>query len=199
MDSPAPQSNPTDDPAYAFEALRGEVSLLRRAVEGLTAERQNAPDYTPTLNATAKRLGEISVFMKAIAEQPAIKLTPESLTAEIVEASTAVRAEDRKLIETARSAFDSKVKQLDACFARARNAQEQDAKVFNVSCLAFLFSAVLWMLVPGIVARSLPTSWHVPERIAARVIRRDMQTAGERMMAATGDRPVNCRKSSRAS
>ena len=37
MDS---ETNTSNDPASAFEALRGEISLLRRAVEGLTAERQ---------------------------------------------------------------------------------------------------------------------------------------------------------------
>ena len=43
-----------DDPARAFEKLRGEVSLLRLAVEGLTAARENIeiPDYQPTLTKT---------------------------------------------------------------------------------------------------------------------------------------------------
>ena len=30
-----------DDPVAAFEQLRGEVALLRRAVEGLTAARES--------------------------------------------------------------------------------------------------------------------------------------------------------------
>ena len=36
-----------DDPVAAFERLRGEVSLLRHAVEGLTAARESIdiPDY----------------------------------------------------------------------------------------------------------------------------------------------------------
>jgi hypothetical protein len=197
MDSFAPQSSPADDPTSAFEALRGEVSLLRRAVEGLTAERQSAPDYTPTLNATAKRLGEIGAFMQAVAEQPAIKLTPKSLTAEITEASATVRAEDRKLIENARGAFDAKVKQIDACFARARAAQEQDAKVFTTGCLVFIISALFWMILPGIVARSLPTSWHVPERIAARIMRLDMKPAGRRLLyLANGSSASDSRRNS---
>jgi len=35
-----------------------EVSLHRHAIEGLTAERQNAPDYTPTLKARSGTLTE---------------------------------------------------------------------------------------------------------------------------------------------
>jgi hypothetical protein len=41
------RSHEPDDPGEAFDALRAEVSLLRRAIEELTAERQSAPDYTP--------------------------------------------------------------------------------------------------------------------------------------------------------
>ena len=39
------------DAAEAFEAMRGELALLRRAVEGLAAERGaiDVPDYTETL------------------------------------------------------------------------------------------------------------------------------------------------------
>ncbi len=47
------------DPAEAFERLRGEVALLRRAVEGLTAARESIdlPDYEPTLARTETVLG----------------------------------------------------------------------------------------------------------------------------------------------
>jgi len=70
-----PDTNPPvahDDPASAFAALRGEVSLLRRAVEGLTAERQNAPDYTPTLTGLSSRLAHAEELLGKIAASPAI-------------------------------------------------------------------------------------------------------------------------------
>src|SRR3546814_2326084 len=59
MDSESALPGTNNDPASAFEALRGEISLLRRAVEGLTAERQAAPNYKPTLAAMAERLAAI--------------------------------------------------------------------------------------------------------------------------------------------
>ncbi|RYG89076.1 MAG: hypothetical protein EON59_02245 [Alphaproteobacteria bacterium] len=52
-----PESVPADDIAEAFEALRGEVSLTRRAVEGLTAARERVPDYSATLGKMAEALG----------------------------------------------------------------------------------------------------------------------------------------------
>lgn len=45
-----------EEAAQAFEDLRGEVSLIRRAVERLTAERaepSDAPDYSETLGVHA--------------------------------------------------------------------------------------------------------------------------------------------------
>jgi hypothetical protein len=47
-----------DDPAAAFDRLRGEVALLRSAIEGLTVARRSIdiPDYQPTLARTEKML-----------------------------------------------------------------------------------------------------------------------------------------------
>ena len=90
-----PYANPPvahDDPTSAFAALRGEVSLLRRAVEGLTAERQNAPDYTPTLTGLSSRLTRAEELLGKIAESPAMRLTPENLAVSIARASETARA-----------------------------------------------------------------------------------------------------------
>src|SRR3546814_6460099 len=55
-----------DDPALAFArvedrlaSVHGEVALLRAAIEGLTAARENIeiPDYEPTLGRTEQVLG----------------------------------------------------------------------------------------------------------------------------------------------
>ena len=52
------QPHAGEDPAAAFERLRGEVSLLRSAIEGLTAARESIdiPDSEPTLARTEQVL-----------------------------------------------------------------------------------------------------------------------------------------------
>ena len=49
------RDEPQDDPAAAFDRLRGEVSLLRSAIEGLTAARESIdiPDYEGSLHESA--------------------------------------------------------------------------------------------------------------------------------------------------
>src|SRR3546814_21025312 len=70
-----------DDPQAAFEQLRGEVALLRLAVEGLARARESIeiPDYQPTLANTEKLLLALTQRVDVIAKSPAMKLTPERM------------------------------------------------------------------------------------------------------------------------
>ena len=48
-----------------------------------------------------------------------------------------------------------------------------------------LARCLLWSVLPGFVARILPTNWHLPERIAARTVREPtLWDAGTRLMQA---------------
>lgn len=66
-----------DDPALAFERLRGEVSLLRHAVEALTTARESIdiPDYEPTLERTEKVLEILVQQIDGVRKSPAMTLT----------------------------------------------------------------------------------------------------------------------------
>ena len=95
------------DAAEAFEAMRGELALLRRAVEGLAAERGaiDVPDYTETLgrmqqgvDATADR---IAVINDVIARSPALAMTPEQMAQRIAAAGSAARREDQAALAKA--------------------------------------------------------------------------------------------------
>src|SRR3546814_11278589 len=97
MDSIPASTGQPDDLAQAFAELRSEVSLLRRAIEGLTAERQNAPDYAPTLKVLSGRLTRIEAFMGEVSESPAMRLTPANLAVSTERASETARAGDREI------------------------------------------------------------------------------------------------------
>jgi hypothetical protein len=125
MDDDAAPHHPNNDPASAFEALRGEVSLLRRAVEGLTAERQNAPDYTPTLTELADRLACAEAFLGTIAESPAMRLTPENLATSIAKASEIARADDRTIIRQAHDMMHASLSRIDGMVEQAWTARRQ--------------------------------------------------------------------------
>ena len=169
--------------AHAFGELRAEISLLRRAVERLTDERTSQPDYAPSLEAISKRLEDVCVWAQRVSERPALKLTPESLASEIAAAAASSRAQDQQLLENATTAMDTAADRIDAMIARSRSVVEQDRELLRNRIAFAVAGMVTFAILPGAIARSLPVSWTVPERIAARMLGTDMWHAGESMMA----------------
>jgi hypothetical protein len=41
---------------------------------------------------------------------------------------------------------------------------------------------MVWAILPGPIARALPTSWHLPERMATRTLGGNMWSGGERLL-----------------
>ncbi len=168
--------------AHAFGELRAEISLLRRAVERLTDERISQPDYAPSLEAIAKRLEDVCVWAKKVAERPAMRLTPETLASEIDKAAGSARSTDQRMLESAATTLNAAAGRIDAMIARSRAAGEQDRELLHNRVAFAVAGMVAFAILPGAIARSLPASWAVPERMAARTMGTDMWTGGQRMM-----------------
>jgi len=165
--------------AAAFEELRREVSLTRAAVEGLTAARERIPDYSVTLGQIAERLKATVATVDRIEEAPAIRLSPDAMTAEIVKAGTAARAADARMIQEARDALSRSIGQIDGIVKRGQAVDSQWRQRVWTGAVCALAGMLLWSILPGAVARSLPTSWHVPEWMAARTMRMDRHQTAE--------------------
>ncbi|WP_419808595.1 DUF6118 family protein [Sphingomonas sp.] len=169
--------------AHAFGELRAEISLLRRAVERLTDERTSQPDYALSLEAISKRLEDVCVWAQRVSEKPALKLTPGTLASEIAGAAASSRAQDQRLLESATAAMDAAGSRIDAMIARSRSIVEQDRELLRNRIAFAVAGMVMFAILPGAIARSLPVNWAVPERIAARMLGTDMWHAGQSMMA----------------
>lgn len=156
--------------ALAFEDLRAEISLLRRAVEGLTAAREHMPDYTPTLGSMMAQLKTTQEALQRIECSPAVALTPVALTKEIVNAAANARAEDARRLDEARGAIARSIGRIDGIVERGQSVEGQ-SRLMRRSCAATAMATILlWSILPGAIARSLPSSWHVPEWMAARIV-----------------------------
>ena len=156
--------------AHAFESLRAEISLLRRATERLTDERSAQPDYAPSLEAIAKRLEDVCVWARRVSERPALKLTPDSIGREIDSAAVHARRHDEELLHHAATRMDVATTRIDTMVARSQTVVEQDRELLWNRIAFAIARMVLWAILPGAVARSLPTSWHLPEWMAARTL-----------------------------
>ncbi|MDR7156841.1 hypothetical protein J2W40_003687 [Sphingobium xenophagum] len=166
-----PQSAIADDPTQAFEGLRQEISLLHTAIQGLTAAREKMPDYNPTLGAISQQLATLTESLEGIAQAPAVKLTPTDMVRELAKAAIDVRADDKRQMDEARATMHQSIGQLDGIALRAQATNHQRKREMGICSAAFFAGILLWSFVPGVIARSLPASWHVPEWMAARTLK----------------------------
>jgi hypothetical protein len=115
------QQGIADNPAQAFESLREEISLLHKAIKGLTAEREDIPDYAPTLGALGKLIRAGLDGIARIEQAPAVALTPAALARDLNQAAVQVRAEDKRQIDEALAALHKAVGRIDGLAERARS------------------------------------------------------------------------------
>jgi hypothetical protein len=169
--------------AQAFEAVRHELSLLHNAVANLTAARERIPDHTAALDGIDRSLGNVRARLAAIEQTPAISLTLVEMVNQINLAAQTVRVEDRRMLDTARGALDRSAGWIDSVVKRGQAADRQIERQLWCAAAGMLAGILLWAVLPGAIARSLPASWHVPEWMAARTMGTDQKAAGERLIA----------------
>ena len=179
----------SDAAAEALAEVRAEVTLLRRAIEGLTAERGaiDVPDYTETLgrmqqglDATADR---IAVINDVIARSPALAMSPEQMAQRIAAAGNAARREDQAALAKAGEDKARVMAELRAVAGSAWTRADQKNRQLWFGLGGAAIGILAWSILPGLVAREIaPTSWQWPERMAARTLDLPRWEAGQRMM-----------------
>ena len=177
------------DAAEAFEAMRGELALLRRAVEGLAAERGaiDIPDYSETLgvlqqgvNTAGENIARIGHFLKAA---PALAMTPEQMAQRIAAAGNVARREDQAALTSAAEDKARVMAELRAIAGSAWTWADQKNRQLWFGLGGVAAGIIAWAIVPGLVAREVaPVSWRWPERMAARTLDMPRWEAGQRMM-----------------
>src|SRR3546814_11220316 len=103
-----------DDPQAAFEQLRGEVALVRLAVEGLARARESIeiPAYQPTLANTEKILLALTQRVDVIAKSPAMNLTPETMGERVNASVASATGERHKLVNRTRTEMREAAREL---------------------------------------------------------------------------------------
>lgn len=121
----------------------------------------------------------IRVWAQRVSEKPSLKLMPDSLGREIASLATGNRSQDQQLLERAASAMEAVGGRIDAMIARSRSVVGQDRELRRNRIAFAVAGRVLFAILPGAIARSLPISWAVPERMVARMVGTDMWYAGQ--------------------
>ena len=174
-----------DAAVEAFEQIRGEMALMRRAVERLAAERAEVPtipDYSETLGRMAKALNATMQNVGVLAKAAEDNVAPRYVADRIVAAGAHARDEDRRMIASAGEKMERATTALHGIGGGARRADKQRRMLWQVGAAAFLGGVLLWALLAGGIARALPASWQWPEKMAARTLRMSMWEAGRHLL-----------------
>jgi len=170
------------DPAEAFEEVRRELSMLESAIKGLTAARENTPDYSVTLGGMAQALAAIEARLHRIENSKTLALSPMELEKEISAAAEAARSQDRQMLGDARDALVRSLGRIDAMIERGQAVERRTRLEWMIGAGGVLVGILLWSILPGAVVRSLPESWHAPEWMAARMMGGEPTAARQRMI-----------------
>lgn len=176
-----------DEAARAFESLRAEVALMRRAVERLAAERTelpDAPDYSETLGIISQNLSGTAQRVDALMKSPALAMTPETISRQIDAAGYTVRVEDHRVFAAAKQGLEEMMARLGRYLQSDIAAGEQRRRLWYAGLIGFVLGMVAWASLAGPIARAMPASWLWPERMAARSLRLPMWGGGQRLMRA---------------
>ena len=165
-------AEPQDAAAEAFEALRAEVAQLRAVLEGLPT---TAPDYSPTLAAIAQSLA-------AMEAHPALRLTPDALASQVRQASEAAQQQGRRELANAVQRVDAAGAVMERLAERQCTGREQVRQIAIMTAVGAVAGVIVWVCLSGPIARTLPPSWSVPERMAAATLRMDRWRAGAQLM-----------------
>lgn len=178
-------SDDGDEAVQAFESLRAEVSLLRRAVERLAVERANgepAPDYAETLGVIANNITATAQRVDVLVKSPALSLTPQEISRQVTAAGTDARREDHGLFVVAKQAMEEAAARLGRQLHAHVEAAEQRRRLWWAGSGGLVAGMVLWASLAGPVARAMPSDWLWPERMAARTLALPMWEGGLHLM-----------------
>lgn len=166
------------DPAQAFEDLRAEVSVLRRAIEALPAAiRENRPpDYSADLGVLGKGLDEIGEQLETILKSPALSRTPEQQGQAIATAGANLIRETAQRLDRAAQEAERERTRLSGIIGQAWAQDRQFKLLCWTGGAAFAVGLVLSPLVASVLPFGLNT------RVAALVMRADRWTAGADLM-----------------
>lgn len=168
------------DPARAFEDLRAEVSVLRRAIEGLPAamREHRPPDYSPDLALLGKGLDEIGQALETVLASPALNLTPEQQGQGIARAGSVLVREAAQRLDRATQEAERERARLSSLIGQAWARDRQVRMLYWTGGVAF----AVGLLVSPIIASVAPFGLNT--RVAALVMRGDRWAAGGELMRA---------------
>ena len=105
-----------------------------------------------------------------IGKKPAMELTPEDIAVQIKRASHDMLRDASDLFRHGRKYLDLATGRLAAIVGRVRTEAEQKRQTWLFAGMGLVAGILLWAILPGTIARAVPESWQLPERLARKAV-----------------------------
>ena len=140
----------------AFEALRAVVASLRRGIELVCRQGEEAKtvDYTLTLGQMMKTLEAVQGRLAAIESKPALAMTPAVYRREIDDAGRLAGETAGRVLREGAAALSGVTRELQEVSSQAREAREQRAWLISVGAVGLMVGVALWYVAVGLLPRS---------------------------------------------
>lgn len=174
------EQHSASNPARAFEDLRAEVLVMRRAVEALpVALEENQPaDYSPDLARMSKGLTAVEEQLAKMQQYPVWRMTPEQYGRAIALAGYKVVHESEQKFNRAVQSLEQKRQHLANLVGLVRLRAQQRRWVIYIGIGALVFG----VLISPLLSRVLP--FGLDSRLAAFIMDRGRWEAGIALMKA---------------
>lgn len=156
--------------------MLAKLDAIKREVAALPKGRL-PPDTSDTL-------AEILALQKALgARLAAFKLDTGVVAAEVRAAVDGAVGPAMREVREATAGVQGSTRHFDRISAHIAAGRDQKAERNRWAAGGVAIGVVLCMLAAGPLARLLPASWAVPEKMAAATLHQDRATAGQQMIA----------------
>lgn len=157
-----------DAAELAFEGLRAEVVVMRRAVEEM-ADELKASEQSRKLDLMGRALGDILGKLQALAGAGAV-MSPEEFQRDMAYAREAALRPVQDALRDASRELAMAAQRLDAANGLLRRERVRGALLRKVAGVAALIGFLAFPIVAFPAARALPDGWKLPEKLAAMAI-----------------------------
>lgn len=188
MNEAEPDPSPDEIPIeQALDAVARRLAGVTAAVDGFAKRQQDLleHDYSEDLALIHQSCEDLRVAINALAQKPALVLTPEMIGRQIEAAGRQVRKDADLALAAVQSNLQNAISALARTTGSVRTVRQQNQALAGAAGVALLMGAMCGAFIPPAIDWVVPEGWQWPEKRAMSALRRNGWEAGKRLLLVT--------------
>ena len=188
MDIVEPDLTPDEIPIeQAMEAVARRLAGVTAAVDGFAERQQDllGRDYSEDLALIHQSCEDLREAIDALAQKPALVLTPEMIGRQIEAAGRQVRKDADLALAAVHNNLQNAISALARMTGSVRTVKRQNQWLAGAAGFALVLGALGGSIVLPAIDWVVPKGWLWPEKRAMSALRRNGWEAGERLLLVT--------------